>query len=883
MHLTGGTQLGPYEVVEPLGRGGMGEVYRVRDRRLQREVALKIIHPELIDHDHLDRFRREARVLAALSHPNVATVHELDEIDGTLCLVMELVPGETLAERLTAGPLPVAQALRVAGQVAAALEAVHDKGIVHRDLKPSNIKVTTDGLVKVLDFGLAKMSPPKVDVSNAATADVEATRDGLLVGTAPYMSPEQVRGSDVDRRSDLWAFGCVLYEMLTGRPAFAADTIADTIAAIIEREPDWQALPPSLPPAIGRLLRRCLQRDPKRRLRDIGDARLDLEDALAEPLPSDLRTKSPPRRRLLVVAATGMLATGALAGVLATWTLTPASPRELTPARFVVTLPSGTQLGGLDFPGVAIAPDGSRFTYVATRGGQTQLFVRETDALDPAPLPGTTNAVAPFFSPDGRWIAFFADGQLKKVAAAGGAVITLCEAPVGLGGSWGPDDTIVFAPTTGSAIWRVAAEGGQPRRLTTLDASRGEFSHRWPQWLPDGETVLYTVGIVGSWNDAEIVAQSLETAERSLVLQGGTNPRYLPGHLLYAHDGRIMAAPFDTRRRATSGPAFPVLDDVLQSADGAAQLGVSQAGHAVFVAGGSEAGRRRLVSVSREGATTPFAAPLGLYASPRLSPDGRRLLLTVEGTTPDVWVYDIATGSSAQVTFDAGATSPLWTPDGQRAVFSSTRNGLPNLFSSGVSQPGSPERLAASGNAQTAGSWSPDGGTLAYVERRPATGRDILLLPVRGGGGPQVFAASPAEESTPRFSPDGRRVAYVSNETGRNEVYVQQTAGGGRRLQISAAGGSEPVWAPEGAELFYREGDRIFAVAVTSSGSDLRVGQPKMLFEAAFARGTMDSPNYDVTREGRFVMLQGQPPDATPAMLHVLLNWTITPRAASSR
>jgi len=873
-----GRRLGIYHLYERIGAGGMGEVYRARDTRLGRDVAIKILpHAFTTDSDRLARFEREARVLAAVTHPNIATIHGVEDGGGVRALVMELVDGETLAERIRRGPMPIAECVAVARQIVEALDAAHDKGIVHRDLKPANVKITTAGAVKVLDFGLATAALLRGALASAAPT-VTATGPGAISGTAPYMSPEQARGQPVDKRTDIWAFGCVLYEMLSGRAAFARETVTDTLAAVVSDAPDWTALPEGIPRPMFRLIRRCLARDPRQRLRDIGDAWLELEEPLAEPVGA----APPVGRRSRVIAAVGVLAVGVLLGALATWVRMPSATVPSTAVRFVLTLPSGTQLGGLDFPSVALAPDGSRLTYVAARGGQTQLFVREMDALEPTLLAGTTNAVAPFFSPDGRWIAFFADGQLKKVAASGGAVITLCDAPVGLGGSWGPDDTIIFAPTTGSAIWRVSAGGGQPQRLTTLDVSRGEFSHRWPQWLPDGDTVLYTVGIVGSWNDAEIVAQSLETGERSLVLQGGTNPQYLSGHLLYAHDSRIMAAPFETRERALRGPAVTVLDDVVQSADGAAQFAVSHGGHAVFVAGGSEAGRRRLVSVDWDGATTPFAAPLGLYGSPRVSPDGRRLLLTVEGAIPDVWTYDIAMGSLTQVTFEAGASAPTWTPDGQRVLFSSTRNVPPNLFSSAIAEPGSAARLAASDNAQMAGSWSPDGNTLAYVERRPITGRDILLR-VRGSGEPRAFAASPADESAPRFSPDGTWLAYVSNERGRNDVYVRPVAVGGRAHQISVDGGSEPVWAPHGAELFYREGDRLTAVSMTMAAGDIRVGQPRVLFDAPFARGTMDSPNYDVTRDGQFVMLQGQPRDAAPTALHVVLDWAVTLAAASLR
>jgi len=788
--LTSGSRLGPYDILEPLGRGGMGEVYRAHDSRLRRDVALKLVHPHLADADHIERFRREARVLAALGHPNVANVYELGEAEGAAFIVMELVPGETLADRLVTGPLPIPEVLRIARQVAAALEAVHDKGIVHRDLKPANIKLTADGVVKVLDFGVAKTTlhadHARADLLTASLA----TREGVIVGTAAYMSPEQTRGQDVDPRTDVWAFGCVVFEMLTGRRAFAADTTADTIAAVIERDVDWRALPHNTPPAVARVLRRCLQRDPKQRLRHIGDARIELDDVATAPQAPEVRREKSWRP---AIAAVGLLVTGVLLGALVTLSRRPAAQEAGPPARFIVSLPPMTQLGGLDFPSVAIAPDGSRLAYVATRGGRGQLFVRSMNDIEPVALAGTTNAVGPFFSPDSEWIAFFADGQLKKVAVSGGVPTTLCEAPVGLGGSWGPNDMIVFAPATGSGLSQVPAAGGTPQRVTTLDVAQGEFSHRWPEWLPDGQTVLYTVGTSGSWSDAQIVAQSLTTGQRSILVRGGTSPHFLPtGSLIYAQNGRIMSVPFDTGSLRVSGTPVSVLENVLQSSDGAVQLSVSQSGSAVFVGGASESSQRRLVSVTRAGASTPFAAPAGPYASPRVSPDGRRLLVTMDAPTPDLWVYDIMAGTSTQLTFEAGATSPVWAGDAQQAVFSSTRSGVPNLFMTAVGQPGPAERLIPTENQQVPGSWAPDG-TLAYVERYSTTGRDIVLLSLRDRR-PRPLLASSADESAPTFSPNGRWLAYVSNETGRNEVYLTPSTDGARRRRVSSDGGSEPAW-----------------------------------------------------------------------------------------
>jgi serine/threonine-protein kinase len=664
--------------------------------------------------------------------------------------------------------------------------------------------------------------------------------------------------------------------MLTGRLAFGASTSADTIAAVIERDADWSALPRDVPPSIARMLRRCLRRDPSTRLRDMGDARLELDEASpAEEAPR----VTDGRRRIPVIAIAGLLATGAVFGALATAARRAPVPDNATPAHFVMSLPQSAPLGGVDFPSVAMAPDGTRLVYVANRGDQTQLFVRSMDAVDPTPMAGTTHAVSPFFSPDGHWIAFFADGQLKKVAVAGGAPITLCPAPVGLGGSWSRDDVIVFAAATGSGLSQIPASGGTPRPLTTLNVAQGEFSHRWPEWLPDGETVLYTVGTSGSWNEAQIAAYSVRTGQRSTLVRGGTNAHYLaPGALIYGQRGRIMSVPFDEHRVTITGKPTVVLENVLQSSDGAVQFSASRSGSAVFVGGASDESQRRLVAVGRDGTNAPFAAPPGPYASPRSSPDGRRLLVTLEAPNPDLWVYDVMTGTSTQVTFDSGAASPVWSPDGQQLAFSSTRAGVPNLFVTSISRSGPIERLAASENQQSPGSWAPDG-TIAYVERRVKTGRDVLFVTARDRT-PRTFLDSTADESAPAFSPDGRWLAYVSTESGRNEVYVKSPSRPDRPRRASTDGGSEPVWSRDGRDLFYREGPKMMRVAVASTDQAV---QPQVLFDGDFARGTIDSPNYDVMPDGRFVMVQRPMQSAGPDVLHVLLNWSRALAAESLR
>ena len=867
MRLAPGTRLGGYEVLGGLGAGGMGEVYRARDPVLQRDVAIKIVNPDVCHHaDSMARLRREARALAALNHPHVATLHELAEFGGSCGLVMELVDGDTLAELLSRRRLSIDETLRLGAQIASALEAAHDRGLVHRDLKPANIKVTTDSSIKVLDFGLARTEAESPD----AMASTLMTSPGAVVGTAAYMSPEQARGANVDRRTDLWAFGCVLFEMLCGRRPFSGPSQSDVVAAVLEKEPDWSALPPQTPAALQRLIRRCLQKDVRRRLRDAGDARVELEDALepsAASGPAVLHRQARPAR----IATAGLLVAGAAIGAAAALMWHPAPAVDRSEIRFSMNLPDDERLAQSELGALAMSPDGRSIVYVASRGNTTQLLLRRLDAATSTPLPGTVAAISPFFSPNGEWIAFFADGKLKKVPVRGGSVVTIADAADGLGGSWNDDDTIVFAASTGSALQRVSATGGSVSRASTLDVSRGEFSHRWPEFLPDGDTVLFTIGTVGEWDAAEIAAQSLTTGRRISILKGGTNPRYLAsGHVAYAHDGAIWAAPFDANRLTLSGSPARVLEGVATSADGAAQFAVSPSGTTVYHPDVPRSARRLVIADGRT--QTPLAAPPHAYVTVRVSPDGRRVLLGVSDEAEHVWSYDLTAGTLTQLTFEAANRLPIWSPDGQRATFSSNRNGALNLFTAPASADGPAERLTTADALQLAGSWSPDGEVLAFMEQSPTTGRDVWLM--RRNGERTAFANTTADESAPRFSPDGRWIAYVSTESGPPHVYVRAANGSTAARKLSVAGGSEPVWRPDGAAVYFRSEGKLFVTPVNG-------GATRVAFEGAFEPGTFDAAGYDVVDGSRFVMIISASASSEPSELRIVLNWA--PTVTSSR
>ncbi len=894
MTIVAGTRLGSYEVVAQIGAGGMGEVYRARDTKLERDVAIKVLPTNFVnDPERLSRFEREARMLAALNHANIATIYGLEQYDGGICLVMELVSGETLAERVKAGPLGIEEALKIAVQIAEALEAAHEKNIIHRDLKPANVKVTPEGKVKVLDFGLAKAYAGDTEVfdpANSPTMSAAATMQGVILGTAAYMSPEQARGKSVDKRTDIWAFGCVLYELLNGKQAFAGEDTTEILAAVVKTEPDWNRLPTTTPPAVRMLLKRCLQKDRNLRIRDAGDARIEIHEALSAPPSLSANIAAPAKgiralRRQELLPVLGALLLVAVLSGLAIWNLKPApalAPQPVT--RTVINLPLGQQLAGLDSgPAVALSPDGSHLAYVATQGGTQQLYLRAMDSLESRAISGTDGAIAPFFSPDGLWLGFVAGGKLKKVSVGGGAALILGDAAFPRGASWGNQGMIALAPTNISVLQQVPDAGGTPQPLTRF--KKGETSHRWPEFLPGGKAVLFAEGpATGSWTNAQIAVQSFGTSERRNLISGGTHPRYAPsGHLVYAQGGNLMAVPFDPLRLTATGAAVPVVEGVLQSPlSGGAQYSLSAAGSLVYVPGGVQGAQLRLVWVSRNGMEQRVAAPARAYLNPRLSPDGRRVAVTITEQESQTWLYDLSREALTRLTFEGNAnTYPVWTPDGKRIAFSSNKEGPFNIFWQLADGSGGLERLTTSEYPPVPNSWSPDGKLLAFIESNPITGWDIWVLQMgdaSAGSGQvrkaQPFVQTPFTEGAPRFSPDGRWMAYISDESGHREIYVQPYPGPGGKWQISTEGGTEPVWNPNGRELFYRSGDKMMAVDIATQ-SGFTVGKPHMLFEGQYQPTPVTFPNYDVSPDGqRFLMLKpAEQAQAAPTQINVVLNW----------
>ncbi len=865
MTIDSGTRLGPYEIVAPIGAGGMGEVYRARDPRLGRDVALKVLPEEFLEgEERKARFEREARLLAALNHSAIAAIYSFEEIPSSSSsltrhiLVMELVEGEDLAQRISAGPLPLEDSLSYARQIAEALEAAHEKGIVHRDLKPANVKVTPDGKVKLLDFGLAKIfegDPAKPGsgpgITESPTLTARGTAAGMILGTAAYMSPEQARGKPVDKRADVWAFGCVLYEMLTGKRAFDGETVSDVLAAVLMKEPDWSALRAPISLKVRELLRRCLQRDVKQRLRDIGDARIALEEEIGAasgssgqlPFEEKVASPSPTGGRIASTSFARGSTTSLLPWILAAafaavagWALLRERPTA-SPARglrVAVIPPAGTVSSGP----IDLSPDGTQIAFTAAKpGGRTKLYVRSLDSLDAKALPGTDDADAPFFSPDGRSLGFFAGKRLKRIDIAGGPPRELAAAPDHRGGSWSAQGVIVFAAEGGGPIYQIPASGGAVKPVTTLDAAAKEISHRWPRFLPDGKRFLFMSRKPTARVRLAIEVASIDGGPRTRVADASTSGIFSRGRLYFVRGTSLLSQAFDLKSLAVSGDPAPVADDVWRNSntDGLTSFAVAEDGTLAYRRGGLALSQ--ITWLDRQGQKLGTVGAPSIIGAVAISPDGRRVLADITDPDPatdatSLFVLDATTAMTTRVTFGGNETCGLYSPDGRFIVFSSDVRGAFDLYRQEIGASADPQPLLANGAWKFPESASADGRFLSYSQSEPGKPRDIWILPMAGNSKPIPFAQTPAEEYGSDFSPDGRFLAYVSDESGTPEVYVRPFPAAGGKWQISAGGGTSPQWRRDGKELFYLGPEsKLVAVPVTLSAKGLETGTAKVVFQ----------------------------------------------------
>jgi serine/threonine-protein kinase len=906
--LVAGTRFGAYEVLAAIGAGGMGEVYRARDTRLNRDVALKVL-PEvfILDRDRLARFKREAQLVASLNHPNIAAIYGLEESDHVQALVLELVEGKTLADRIADGPVPVDEAMPIARQIAEALEAAHEQGIIHRDLKPANVKLRPDGAVKVLDFGLAKSLEPVAatggDVSTSPTLTSPAmTRLGVILGTAPYMSPEQAKGRQADKRSDVWAFGAVLYEMLSGQRAFKGDDTSDTLAAVLKSEPDWSALAADVPAHIRMLIQRCLAKDRRQRMADMSVALFVMTDEVGRVLLDPPRSagstelaRQPQRplwRRLVVPTAAAILVGAAVA--TAVWlTMRPSAARV---TRFTHS-PTGAGALNVDPQSrdLTVTPDGRHIVYKGTTGTTgTQLFVRALDRLEATPLTSPGMPRAPFSSPDGQWIGFVepAPLTLKKVPITGGPALSLCrlDGP-SRGATWGDDNSIIFATAvTSTGLQRVSSAGGEPTVLTKPNRERGEDDHLWPQFLPGSQAVLFTITATTGGIDASQVAvldlRTLRTGTGTpkILVRGGSQAQYLPsGHLVYVAAGTLRVVVFDLKRREAIGTPIPVLSQVVTLPTGTAEFDVARDGTLVYMSGGPTVAPRTLVWVDRQGHEEAIkGAPARSYLHPRLSPDGTRAALDIRDQENDIWVWDFARETLTRLTIDPGRDQvPVWMPDGRRVVFSSHAGGYAGIWQAtdGTSTT-EPLTQSTTGTSQRPSAVSADSTRVLFSQAVPATASDVMMLTLEKDRRVEPLVRTPFIEQNAEISPDGRWLAYESNDSGQFQISVRPFPDVNKgRSQVSTGGGTQPLWARSGQELFYLAPTGALMSVRVERGAAWTAGTPTKLIDAPYygEDGISSARSYDVSPDGkRFLMIkQGGGADKHPAptSLVVVQNW----------
>jgi len=869
MALEPGTTLGHYEISGAIGAGGMGEVYRAEDKKLGREVAIKVL-PEELRHDdeRLARLEREARALAALNHPAIGTLYGLESEDGITYLVMELVPGDTLEEWIRRGRLAIDEAVVIFTQIAEALEAAHGAGIVHRDLKPANIKITPEGRVKVLDFGLAKAfgaEEASTDLTSSPTLTQNATVEGVILGTASYMSPEQAKGKTVDKRTDIWAFGSVFFEALTGRRAFDGESVTDVLASVIHKGAPWDALPAETPWRVRHVLRRCLTKDLRHRFHDIADARIELIDETGrEPTPSARPAGS--KWRLFAVSLLAVLVGVAAAALF--------FGREAPPAgavqRFVITPPH--QNPPLQLKNPALSPDGRRIAYVGAQDNDARLYVRELDELGSRVIEGTEDAWSAFFSPDGQSVGFLSGDKLKRVSILGGAPIDICEAwSQSPGATWRDDDMIWFSPNWLSGLFEVSADGGEPVPVTTPDPERGELGHWWPDFLPDGQTVLFTV--YTDEGTQQIAALDLKTKTWQHLFPGMQAQYVSSGHVVYYRSGIYQVVPFDPSRLEVRGPAVPVLENtggIMPTGSHKRYFDVSVTGTVVTVPGGAMWPKGILAWIGRDGSIERLPFDSAAIGQMRLDANGEHVVLDrVDGGIMNVWLYDLEGGTEEILTRGSNNFDPQWSPDGRRIVFTTARRGIYDVYSEAVDALGLEEPLVAREIDEAARAISPDGRWLALLEFAIETGTDISLVDLEEGSDPIPAAKTRFSEDFPRFSRDSAWLAFMSSASGQSEVYVQRVADGTGRVRVSSGGGTRPVWSPTKDELYYVAGDTVMAVAFDIVGGEFRAESPRALVDLPAGHKELE-----IAPDGeRFMIVIQTGEDPSPTELHVTINW----------